>query len=317
MSRMSRILILLGTFPAYLAYRKSFLASPYGALAIGTGAPSLFLRKYSAPYLSKRLSAKHRLLGLAHHVAFVNSRFPQNSFEWLQCGSIFLGPGNSLSCAYTFRLDLPFRGQLKGSSCWEGDLRLECVHRDEKLHSMTFSFLPSTIFDGQNEPVLFIGGSQSSGDRMLRREAALMNQDIHPSTATLIALKGLAEVLGVRRLLAVKARDQVTIHQRPGHHEVAYDDFWLAQHDIDQGKYFELPLAPSPDRAAAVGGSHGARTRKRRIARMTLKQSLESQFRLLLADHESEFVGKNAVSDSLGAAHVLKFPTILGGISGP
>lgn len=50
---------------------------------------------------------------------------------------------------------------------------------------------------------------------------------------------------------------------------------------------------------------------------MTLKQSLESQFRLLLADHESEFVGKNAVSDSLGAAHVLKFPTILGGISGP
>jgi uncharacterized protein VirK/YbjX len=142
---------------------------------------------------------------------------------------------------------------------------------------------------------------------MLRREAALMNQDIHPSSATLIALKGLAEVLGVRRILAVKARDQVTIHQRPGHHEVAYDDFWLAQHGIDQGKYFELPLAPSPDRAAAVGGSHGARTRKRQMARMTLKQSLEIQFRLLLADHESKGEGKNAVSDSLGAAHVLKF----------
>lgn len=314
-ARIGRTWILMRTFPAFLAYRKAFLKSPYGELAVNTGLSSIFLRKYSAPYLSRRFTAEDRLFHLSHHARFINQRFPHAVFQSLKSGPIVLGMRDEDSRCSEFRLDLSLKDQLLGSSCWEGDLVLDYLFQGVRLHRMTFSILSALSFDGQEGNILFIGGSQSSGDRELKREASLFNHEIHPSTATLLGLKGLAEVLGLRAIFAVKASDQVTIHQRPGNHRSAYDDFWSIQHGVDCGDYFELPLCASPEREAPVSGGHGSRTRKKRLSRIYLKDFVMAELRRVLEQCDQHLQSKDDGLDSRSRAVVLKFPTIPGGIS--
>ncbi len=214
--------------------------------------------------------------------------FLQHSWINSSMGAIVFAVRSEESRQGEFRLDLPVRTQVDGSSCWEGDLTLDYWFQERLLHRMTFSVVSSKFFDGQEDTVLFIGGSQSYGDRELRREASLFNYQINSATAALIAVKGVAEALDLPRIYAVKALNQMTLHLRPGDPGSAYEDFWLANYGNDRGSFFELPLQAGPERDSPVAGSHGSRTRRKRLDRQRLKDFVETEFRALIGNPRPE-----------------------------
>lgn len=258
------------------------MGSPYAEAAASTGLIHVYLRKFTAPYLSRNFSGPERLLQLDHHCQFINAHFPRELFERLRHGAIAFAVQSVEGQQGEFRLDLPVRTHVDGSPCWEGDLILEYWFKARLLHRMTFSVVSSKPFDGRNETVLFVGGSQSYGDRELRREASLFNRQINSATATLIAMKAVAEALEIPRIYAVKTLNQITLHLRPGDPGSAYEDFWTTNYGEDRGSFFELPLQASPERDSPVAGSHGSRTRRKRLDRQLLKDFVETEFRALI-----------------------------------
>jgi uncharacterized protein VirK/YbjX len=282
LAKVQRIGVLLVTWPRYTAYRRAFLGTPYAEAAASTGLIHVYLRKFTAPYLSRNFSGPVRLLQLDHHCRFINAHFPKDLFDRLQHGAIVFAEQAGENQQGEFRLDLPVRTHVDGSPCWEGDLILEYWFQTRLLHRMTFSVVSSKPFDGRDDAVLFVGGSQSYGDRELRREASLFNRQINSATATLIAIKAVAEALGIPRIYAVKTINQITLHLRPGDPGSAYEDFWSTNYGEDRGSFFELPLQASPERDSPVAGSHGSRTRRKRLDRQLLKDFVEIEFRALI-----------------------------------
>lgn len=299
MAKLGRLGVLLRNWPQYQQYRAAFLGSPYAEAAASTGLLPIYLRKFTAPYLSQDFSGAIRLLQLDHHCRFINARFPRDLFERLHRGAIVFAVRTEATQRGEFRLDLPVRTQVDGSPCWEGDLVLEYWFQEQLLHRMTFSVLSSGPFDGRDETVLFIGGSQAYGDRELRREASLFNRQINSATATLIGVKAVAEALDITRIYAVKTRNQITLHLRPGDPGNAYEDFWSTNYGVDRGAFFELPLQASPQRESPVAGSHGSRTRRKRQDRQELKDFVETEFRVLIGNPRAEFLRAEG-TDSAG-----------------
>jgi len=225
LAKVQRIGVLLINWPRYTAYRRAFLGTPYAEAAASTGLLHVYLRKFTAPYLSRNFSGPERLLQLDHHCRFINDHFPRELFDRLHRGALPFAVRAEEGQQGEFRLDLPVRTHVDGSPCWEGDLILEYWFQERLLHRMTFSVLSSKPFDDRDEVVLFIGGSQSYGDRELRREASLFNRQINAATATLIGLKAVAEALDISKIYAVKTLNQITLHLRPGDPGSAYETF--------------------------------------------------------------------------------------------
>ena len=299
MAKLARLGVLLRNWPQYQQYRASFLGSPYAEAAASTGLLPIYLRKFTAPYLSRDLSGAIRLSQLDHHCRFINARFPRDLFQRLHLGAIGFAVRAEASQRGEFRLDLPVRTHVDGSPFWEGDLVLEYWFQEQLLHRMTFSVVSSGPFDGRDETVLFIGGSQAYGDRELRREASLFNRQINSATASLIGVKAVAEALEISRIYAVKTHNQITLHLRPGDPGSAYEDFWSTNYGVDRGSFFELPLQASPQREAPVAGSHGSRTRRKRQDRQELKDFVETEFRALIGTPKAEFL-RTEDTDSAG-----------------
>lgn len=293
LAKLERTGVLFFNWPRYQDYSRAFLGSPYAEAAASTGLLQVYLRKFTAPYLSRDFPGSVRLLQLDHHCRFLNARFPRGLFERLHHGAIVFAVRSEEAQKSEFRLDLPVRTQVDGSSCWEGDLTLEYWFQERLLHRMTFSVVSSSPFDGRDDSVLFIGGSQSYGDRELRREASLFNHQINAATSALIAIKAIAEALEIPRIYAVKTKNQITLHLRPGDPGSAYEDFWSTNYGEDRGSFFELPLQASPERDSPVSGSHGSRTRRKRLDRQRLKDFVEAEFRGLIGTPKPElFVGE-------------------------
>lgn len=283
-AKIRRTGVLLLNWPRYRAYRKVFLGSPYAEAAATTGLLHIYLRKFTAPYLSRDFSGSVRLLQLDHHCRFINLHFPPALFHRLGQGAIAFAARAEADQKGEFRLDLPVRTHVDGSPCWEGDLVLEYWFQEQLLHRMTISVISSKPFDGEEESVLFIGGSQSYGGRELRREASLFNRQINPATMALLGVKAIAEAFGISKLFAIKTRNQITLHLRPGDPGTAYEDFWSTNHGEERGSFYALPLQASPERDSPVAGSHGSRTRRKRLERQLLKDFVETEFRILMAN---------------------------------
>ena len=296
LAKVRRVGVLISTWPQYSAFRAAFLGSPYAEAAASTGLLHVYLRKFTAPYLSRNLGGSQRLVQLDHHCRFINAHFPRDLFARLHHGAIPFAVQREEGKQGEFRLDLPVRTHVDGSPCWEGDLILEYWFQERLLHRMTFSVVSSRPFDRRDDTVLFIGGSQSYGDRDLRREASLFNRGINSATAALIGVKAVAEALEVPRIYAVKTKNQITLHLRPGDPGTAYEDFWTTNYGEDRGSFFELPLQVSPERDSPVAGSHGSRTRRKRLDRQRLKDLVEAAFRELMGNSLPE----EADTDSLG-----------------
>lgn len=290
LAKVQRVGVLILTWPRYSAYCRAFMGSPYAEAAASTGLLHVYLRKFTAPYLSRDFSGSVRLLQLDHHYRFMNAHFPRGLFEQLHHGAIPFATHAEDAQKSEFRLDLPVRTQVDGSSFWEGDLILEYWFQERLLHRMTFSVVSSGPFDGRDDSVLFIGGSQSYGDRELRREASLFNRQINSATATLIAVKAIAEAFDIPRIYAIKTKNQITLHLRPGDPGSAYEDFWSTNYGEDRGSFFELPLQASPERDSPVSGSHGSRTRRKRLDRQRLKDFVEAEFRGLIGKPKPELL---------------------------
>jgi uncharacterized protein VirK/YbjX len=171
---------------------------------------------------------------------------------------------------------------LRGSEMapMEGEGELAFHVDGKRLCTLTFVILDGTLVGAGPAPALFVGGVQGAyRAREAIRLAARGNDEIAPLTMLLIALRSLADAIGIGTIAgtssAVQAARGTLVDGRGMTHD--YDDFWQqAGGTLGLRGYYLSAVAAETSPDAPVTGKHRSRTRRRRQRRLDIRASIRA-----------------------------------------
>ena len=149
----------------------------------------------------------------------------------------------------------------------EGELELQLHDGSAVLYVMGVTIVPGEVFALPDRHVLLISRIQGAPGAFLAiRQATKAFGDIQPRSVLLAAAEGLARGLGLRTVLAVASRNQLTGHKAQADAVAkSYDDFLaLAGAEPWREDFFRLDLARERRGHTAATRSHVKRAERRR-----------------------------------------------------
>lgn len=231
-------------------------------------------------YVRKSLSARQRIRWATGHYSFEGAHFDDAYLR-----AIYQGKG--LELWRSVQGDLVFSVRLmRGSTqITEGDLALYLMVGEDKLHTISFSWVSVPAPDGSGDVVVpFIARSQMRW----RREPVPLEQfdQAFPQNAVsyfcYAALQGVARVIGAPQVLAVNSMAQCCYDPADTKHFAgAYDGFWqvLGGEPHDLGYAIPVPFHVKP--LEEVSAKH----RKRAAMRREHWRAIEASVVQVLAPH--------------------------------
>jgi uncharacterized protein VirK/YbjX len=239
-------------------------------------------------YLIRGLSARRRVQAVLSHYRFEETTFNEAYMEAVY-GQRSLplwqhqAPANAGHDASSFMIQL----EMASRSNAEGDLTVALVADGKCLHRLSFSWLEGRLL-GLDAPVVpFIARNQGrwldSGAAFDAFERVFPNNS--PSFFCFAAMQGIAQAVGMEKVMAVRSEAHVAYDPDPDKHFTnAYDGFWKILGGVDMiggsGYLIGLPFYVKP--LADMPSKHRKRAAQRRehwrligdSARSTLQRHL-------------------------------------------
>ncbi len=238
----------------------------------------VFDRKFLGPYLSTALNSRQKLAVQMHLVRLLETRFRSDFLPSLQGDGLCLWAQQSEAESHRIIL------RLADASKFEGDLALEYIYNDTRLHRLSFVFSPGFVFDLRDPDIAFVGGSQGAqGAQEQTRSATKGNGGVHPSNMLVLALRAISEPLGIERLCGVTARCQIFNYTRQTPGPETYDRLWATNGGVPRGHVYDMEAALTSDDDGALTGTHKTRRRRRRRARLQIAIEIAGEIRKHLA----------------------------------
>lgn len=235
----------------------------------------VFNRKFLGPYLSTDLATHKKLAVQKHFLFFVDRAFAgDTSIRGLRRG-LCLWQRTAENEDHRIVL------RLSDATKFEGDLLLEYLFNDQRLHSLSYVFAPGRVFGLPDANVAFIGGSQgANGCQQETRAAARGIGGIHPANMLVLALRAICQSLNVTGLCGVPSRFQLLNHTDQSPREENYDRLWTMNDGTLLNHVYYMPARLNVDDDGQLTGTHRTRRRRRRRLRQTIIDEIAACFRL-------------------------------------
>jgi len=270
-NRLCKLCYLAATMRSHRALKKVIESSlPASLRSRADNTHVKYLRAYLARYLTT--AEKYACL-LSHHRYWheIGATYAGNTVL-LRARPIWQTSGDGHVIAMELR-------QARRSAI-EGELALNFLLDGLIITTLTFSFVPGTVFGHAAARVLFVGGVQGyPGCREAIRQASRLNFEIAPARALLIATQALAAVLDISTILCIAASQQIAANAIAyvGQRAETYDALWRSEgaacHD---GKVYALPSDLSAVIHPDPSGSHRTRARRRRLQKEALYTEIKT-----------------------------------------
>lgn len=254
----------------------------------GPANDDLFHHLSHRDYLMKGLPARRRVQAVLSHYRFEETTFNEAYMHavygarclplWQHEAEVDGESGPAIS-SFMIQLEMASRGNA------EGDLTVALVADGRCLHRLSFSWLDGRMF-GLDMPVVpFIARNQGrwadSGTAFDAFERVFPNNS--PSFFCFAAMQGIAQALGMDKVMAIRSEAHVTYDPDPDKHFAnAYDGFWKILGGVERagGYVIDLPFYVKP--LADMPSKHRKRAAQRRehwrvigdAARATLQRHL-------------------------------------------
>jgi uncharacterized protein VirK/YbjX len=231
--------------------------------------------KYVEHYLSRNLTPESRRDILIFHNRFIVKYFKPRTLSVIPPGFEILARPCDLG---VLRVSVSAVDKIYHR---EGDFSLNKTLNGKKLATLDFSFAPGSIFGFEDKAILFIGRIQAAG-RDLTRAVSRCNGEILPTSTLLLGAQALAISIGIKRILAVTAENQVC-NNDDAQFKKSYDEFWESNGGFrTPGGFFELPEGPVDRWNPETSSSHRARARRKRALK---NQLIEAMIARIKSEH--------------------------------
>jgi uncharacterized protein VirK/YbjX len=162
----------------------------------------------------------------------------------------------------------------------EGELQLRFSFKTD-LCVLTFLIAPGHIFEANSANVLFIGGLQGRlASREEIREASRANDEISPATMVILAVQLLAKIMRLGSIIAIA--DDEHISHSYSKNKFEYARMWREAGAVSLGRYYRLPVESPQRPLSEIPRSHRCRARRRRVAKSTIRASIEARLREII-----------------------------------
>jgi uncharacterized protein VirK/YbjX len=238
--------------------------------------PRLLFKYLHRGYLAFGFDSACRLAILTHHYAFLAGAFRTAFVRTHLAQGLVLWRLPSAPAAV--RITLVF-----SDHDLEGDLMLAFWVGDDWIYTTSVTLAHGGITESGGAPVLLITGLQGAAGKLaLIRQATRACAEISPPYLLLAAIKGIAAVLGFKRILGVGNARQLA--RAAGKAMFDYDRFWASQGGVHDGDgFYQIPAAlpeqPAPSPSQGLSREGRKRHLKRGIAEASaqcLRQGMSS-----------------------------------------
>ncbi|MFT3935435.1 MAG: DUF535 family protein [Chitinophagaceae bacterium] len=229
---------------------------------------------YMLHYVSRNMNIKTKLNVLTHHYQFLQEIFPKTSIEKLfdkgiECWST-QSEGDKLS------VRLAHSGYLE----FEGSLSLFFYVNDKPISTMSFTFAPGHSLGMPDDKVIFVSLLQGKvGEWESISKATKMMNDLIPSTILMSVVEGIALALGIKNIVGICAKHQLSKETVTDAHANNYDNYWISQGGIqtEEGNFqFSCPLPNKP--IEQVKAKYRGRTLTKRAKRAEVANETTANF---------------------------------------
>jgi uncharacterized protein VirK/YbjX len=232
--------------------------------------------KYLHRYLFASARRIDRLAALTNHYKYLSGRTTPDFFTTLVNEKPCLWRQDSDDTRIEICLTFPYPADQ------EGDLGLQLVMNGKRLQIISFSIIPGGLIGEPDAQVLFVGRVQGLVDSEKIRHATKCCRDITPSALLMAALDGVTKAFGIRTIVGVGSREQLsTTHADTGDRlHFDYDHFWASLHAEKTAADFYRLASPMVHKAlASVPSNHRKRTRLKRAYKAEVSDAVESYLR--------------------------------------
>lgn len=258
---------------ALLARRHQALIAAIPALqTVPAPTRQILANAHRGLYLAQSLSVGQRLACLATHYRMLGSALQPDFLTRLLPG-VTLWEYATDSCTYTISLRVP-----ADLTRPEGDLAIALNADGQRVYSMNFSLVPRQILDGTEGFAILIGRIQGKKGMELIRQTTRELAHVPPHYLLLSAVRGIAELFGVDRIIGVNNGNQIIQDKTDFFFD--YDKFWDSVAATPCGRFYVLPI-PFPEKDLSEVSSR-SRTQKKRAFRATVQAAVAQQLKAML-----------------------------------
>ncbi|UVW27530.1 VirK/YbjX family protein [Massilia sp. H6] len=217
-------------------------------------------------YLATGLSARQRVQCVLSHYRFEDSAFGSAYHQLVYgakgSGGLCLWQQDSGGHSFLLRLEMAPRGDA------EGDLTISLVADGKYLHRLSYTWIDGRLAGVDLPTVPFVTRNQGrwidSGAAFDAFELAFPNNS--PSFFCFAAMQGVAQALGIDRVIGIKCSAHIAYNPRDvKHFENAYDGFWKVLGGTEmpgRGYLITLPFYLKP--LSEMPSKHRKRAAQRR-----------------------------------------------------
>jgi uncharacterized protein VirK/YbjX len=228
--------------------------------------------RYTAPYLSEKITFKRRRDLLKGHYAFINDAFSAEFFPTVLSEGLCLWGGLIEGKFISIQLS----GPCLVTKNREGDLTATVEYENRVACKIGFSIVPVSSLpplpaSSQNAAshILFVGQVQGQlrGFELIK-EVTKLCQDISPLDLLMSAVEGFSAALGTDFLIGVSQANNVSFNDEAlsvANSYFNYSDFWHRYNGIENSDgdfWIRVPLEAKP--IHLIAANHRGRTLRKR-----------------------------------------------------
>ena len=225
--------------------------------------------KYVGDYLSLGMSRQERLKSIKHHYEFMGQyarhvRVSDGITLWTLT--------DDEEKSHELRLQCSLMAPM------EGEAELCYILQDERLFTLTFSFMDGNIVGYKDAPVIFVGGLQGAYfAREKVRYSARKNGEIAPAMMLILAVYAVADAFGIQTVVGPSNAKQIASRKSVDGRSSSldYNDLWRRCGGLeDYNGHYHIPVLGPSTSQSEISGVHRARTRRRRKKKMAIRATM-------------------------------------------
>lgn len=240
--------------------------------------------RYTAPYLSEKITLKRRRDMLKGHYAFLNDAFSSDFFPTVinehLClwGALIEGKFISIQLSGPCLITKNREGDLTATVEYEG--RIACKIG---FSIVPISTLPPLPASGQNAAshMLFVGQVQGQlREFELIKEVTKLCQDISPLDLLMSAVEGFSAALGADFVVGVSQANNVSFNDEAlavANSHFNYSEFWHRYNGVENSDgdfWIRMPLEAKP--IHLIAANHRGRTLRKRAFKQQVSEQTRS-----------------------------------------
>lgn len=231
--------------------------------------------KYLGRSLSMRFTTRTRLKILREHYEYLGPRVRPDFLKSLFDSCPAVWHEEREGHCFDIKLSFPHPHDQ------EGDFALSFERDSVPLYQTSFSICSGDSVGARSPSVIFIARMQGGGERYgLIRAATQACMDVSPADMLMSALEGLSAALGIRMLVGVDAKSQVSkSDENKPQAFFDYDGFWRSYggERTSNGVYaMRLPFPEKP--IELIKAKHRGRTARKRVFKSEIAEQVHQHF---------------------------------------